>query len=129
MFDYANLDRPILVHAADWAAYSAARGVYFDLLSGRPGETPGVVAHDESALARAFHSGEWADAPATALRAAFRLRFCSYDDGLAAERVVRRVFLSEDQLLPHRPLADRHPAPAPAPSAPSDPSPATVPAP
>ncbi|NJP41833.1 bifunctional glycosyltransferase/CDP-glycerol:glycerophosphate glycerophosphotransferase [Actinacidiphila epipremni] len=126
MFDYANLDRPILVHAADWAAYSAARGVYFDLLSGRPGETPGVVAHDESALARAFHSGEWADEPANALRAAFRLRFCSYDDGLAAERVVRRVFLSEDQLLPYRPLPDRHPAPAPASS---DPSPATVPAP
>ena len=29
------------------------------------------------------------------LRAAFRARFCPYDDGHAAERVVRRVFLGE----------------------------------
>lgn len=128
MFDYANLDRPIVVHAADWAAYRAARGVYFDLLSGRAGETPGAVAHDEASLAEAFRSGAWDGAPAGALRAAFRERFCSYDDGLAAERVVRRVFLHEEGLLPYRPLADRHPAPAP--SALADPSPApAVPAP
>lgn len=127
MFDYANLDRPIVVHAADWAAYSAARGVYFDLLSGRPGETPGVVAHDESALAEAFRSGAYAGESAAALRAAFRTRFCAYDDGLAAERVVRRVFLGEEGLLPYRPLAERRPAPAPAP-APAEPAPA-VPAP
>ena len=36
MFDYAILDRPIVVHADDWDAYRAARGIYFDLLSGRP---------------------------------------------------------------------------------------------
>ncbi|NUS17839.1 MAG: bifunctional glycosyltransferase family 2 protein/CDP-glycerol:glycerophosphate glycerophosphotransferase, partial [Streptomyces sp.] len=113
MFDYANLDRPILVHAADWAAYRAARGVYFDLLSGRPGETPGVVARDEAELAEAFRSGAWRDEASTALRAAFRTRFCAYDDGLAAERVVRRVFLGEEDLLPYRPPADRRPAPSP----------------
>jgi CDP-glycerol glycerophosphotransferase len=114
MFDYANLDRPIVIHAADWAAYSAARGVYFDLVSGRPGETPGAVARDEADLAAAFRSGEWASPEAAALRAAFRARFCAYDDGLAAERVVRRVFLAEDGLLPHRPVHDRVVAPAPA---------------
>ncbi|WP_327290909.1 bifunctional glycosyltransferase/CDP-glycerol:glycerophosphate glycerophosphotransferase [Streptomyces sp. NBC_01198] len=113
MFDYANLDRPIVVHAADWAAYQAARGVYFDLLSGRPGETPGVVAQDEASLAAAFRGGAWHGPEAEALRGAFRTRFCSYDDGLAAERVVRRVFLHEEPLLPYRPLSDRHPAPAP----------------
>ena len=32
---------------------------------------------------------------AAAARAAFRERFCSLDDGHAAERVVRRVFLGE----------------------------------
>jgi CDP-glycerol glycerophosphotransferase len=114
MFDYANLDRPIVIHAADWAAYSAARGVYFDLVSGRPGETPGTVARGEAELAAAFRSGAWASPEAAALRAAFRARFCAYDDGLAAERVVRRVFLSEEGLLPHRPVHDRVVAPPPA---------------
>jgi CDP-glycerol glycerophosphotransferase len=114
MFDYANLDRPIVVHAADWEAYRAARGVYFDLLSGRPGETPGVIAADEAGLARAFRSGAWRGPEAAALRAAFRERFCAYDDGLAAERVVRRVLLGEPGLLPYRPIEDRRPAPAPA---------------
>ncbi|WP_433889716.1 bifunctional glycosyltransferase/CDP-glycerol:glycerophosphate glycerophosphotransferase [Streptomyces sp. CA-111067] len=116
MFDYANLDRPIVVHAADWEAYRAARGVYFDLLSGRPGETPGVIAHDEAGVAEAFTGGAWHGPEAAELRTAFRARFCSYDDGLAAERVVRRVFLGEPGLLPYRPLTDRRPAPAPAPS-------------
>ncbi|MFG1805833.1 CDP-glycerol glycerophosphotransferase family protein [Streptomyces sp. NPDC049040] len=128
MFDYANLDRPIVVHAADWAAYRAARGVYFDLLSGRPGETPGAVAHDEASLAEVFRGGAWSDGTAAALRAAFRERFCGYDDGLAAERVVRRVFLGEDGLVPYRPLGDRRPAPSP--STLTDPAPAAaVPAP
>ncbi|WP_225844392.1 CDP-glycerol glycerophosphotransferase family protein [Streptomyces sp. HPF1205] len=117
MFDYANLDRPIVVHGADWEAYRAARGVYFDLLSGRPGETPGVVARDEAAIAEAFRGGAWRGPEAAALRAAFRARFCAYDDGLAAERVVRRVFLGETELLPYRELDERRPAPAGGPKA------------
>ncbi|MFD9910342.1 CDP-glycerol glycerophosphotransferase family protein, partial [Streptomyces sp. NPDC059063] len=31
MFDYANLDRPIVLHVEDWEAYEAARGSYFDV--------------------------------------------------------------------------------------------------
>jgi len=105
--------RIIRAKSADWEAYRAARGVYFDLLSGRPGETPGVIARDETAVAEAFRGGAWRGPEAAALRAAFRERFCAYDDGLAAERVVRRVFLGEPALLPCRPLQDRRPAPAP----------------
>jgi CDP-glycerol glycerophosphotransferase len=93
MFDYACLDRPIISYAPDWAAYRASRGTYFDLLSGRPGDTPGAVATTEDELIEVFRSGEWRSARATALRAAFRERFCPYDDGRAAERVVRRLFL------------------------------------
>ncbi|WP_406515705.1 bifunctional glycosyltransferase family 2 protein/CDP-glycerol:glycerophosphate glycerophosphotransferase [Streptomyces sp. NBC_00873] len=93
MFDYACLDRPIISYAPDWAAYRASRGTYFDLLSGRPGDTPGAVATTEDELIEVFSSGEWRSAETTALRAAFRERFCPYDDGRAAERVVRRLFL------------------------------------
>lgn len=126
MFDYANLDRPIVVHAADWAAYRATRGVYFDLLSGLPGDTPGVIACDETDIAEAFRGGEWRGPDAAELRAAFRARFCAYDDGLAAERVVRHVFLGEAELLPYRPLKDRRPAPAPNAAAGRVPAPAAL---
>ena len=92
MFDYACLDRPIITYVPDWDAYRAARGVYVDLLSGRPGDTPGAVATTEGELREVLRSGAWRSPEADALRAAFRSRFCPYDDGRAAERVVRRVF-------------------------------------
>ncbi|MFD7667578.1 CDP-glycerol glycerophosphotransferase family protein [Streptomyces sp. NPDC059788] len=113
LFDYADLDRPIIVHTAGWDAFRLARGVYVDLLSGRPGDTPGVLAQDEAAIAGAFHSGRWDGPAAASLRAAFRDRFCQYGDGLAAERVVRRVLLGEDDLLPLLPPDERRPAPSP----------------
>ncbi|MEV1020913.1 CDP-glycerol:glycerophosphate glycerophosphotransferase [Streptomyces sp. NPDC050264] len=94
MFDYACLDRPIITYAPDWQAYRLARGTYFDLLSGLPGDTPGAVATTEEELLALFQDGGW-DSPATTrLRAAFRERFCAYDDGGAADRVVRKLFLN-----------------------------------
>ncbi|MEU3616128.1 bifunctional glycosyltransferase family 2 protein/CDP-glycerol:glycerophosphate glycerophosphotransferase [Streptomyces sp. NPDC006872] len=93
MFDYANLDRPIVVHADDWAAYRASRGAYFDITA----EPPGHVTRSDAELAEAFRSDAWQDAESTRLRAAFRERFCAYDDGRAAERVVRRILLGEAQ--------------------------------
>ncbi|MGW0626655.1 bifunctional glycosyltransferase/CDP-glycerol:glycerophosphate glycerophosphotransferase [Streptomyces sp. NPDC002758] len=110
MFDYANLDRPIIVYADDWEVYRETRGVYFDL----PAEPPGPVARTPAELARVFRDGSYAGAESTALRAAFRERFCEFDDGRAAERVVRRVLLGEppEALPPVLPLAERVPAPA-----------------
>ncbi|MFF0059198.1 CDP-glycerol glycerophosphotransferase family protein [Streptomyces microflavus] len=99
-FDYACLDRPVVVHAPDWDAYRGARGTYFDLLSGRPGDTPGPVTTTSDELVEAFRTGEWRSPASAALRTAFRERFCPYDDGHAAERVVRRFFG-----LPHSGLA------------------------
>ncbi|MBO0515494.1 CDP-glycerol glycerophosphotransferase family protein [Streptomyces beijiangensis] len=94
MFDYACLDRPIITYAPDWPAYRASRGTYFDLLSGEPGETPGAIATTEDGLIGLLRSASW-DTDATAkLREAFRARFCPYDDGGAAERVVRRFFMT-----------------------------------
>ncbi|MFF4337748.1 MULTISPECIES: bifunctional glycosyltransferase/CDP-glycerol:glycerophosphate glycerophosphotransferase [Streptomyces] len=92
MFDYACLDRPIIAYVPDWEAYRAARGTYVDLLSGRPGDTPGAVATTEDELVGVLRGGAWRSPEADALRAAFRDRFCPYDDGHAAERVVRRIF-------------------------------------
>ncbi|MFI5704787.1 CDP-glycerol glycerophosphotransferase family protein [Streptomyces xanthochromogenes] len=96
MFDYANLDRPIVILDDDREAYEAARGTYFDL-RGRP---PGAVARTEDELIDIFTTGHWRGSRSAQLRAAFRTRFCPYDDGRAAERVVRRVFLGETGAAP-----------------------------
>ncbi|MFJ9543570.1 CDP-glycerol glycerophosphotransferase family protein [Streptomyces sp. NPDC101225] len=106
MFDYANLDRPIVVHADDWAAYAASRGAYFDITA----EAPGHVSRSYRELAWLFASGTWQDAEAAGLRAAFRARFCEFDDGRAAERVVRTVLLGERPAPPQP--APLLPAPA-----------------
>ncbi|MFF6999404.1 CDP-glycerol glycerophosphotransferase family protein [Streptomyces sp. NPDC008313] len=126
MFDYANLDRPIVVYADDWDVYRETRGVCFDLLA----SPPGPVVRTPAELARVFRDGSWADAEAAALRARFRERFCEFDDGRAAERVVRRVFLGEppEALPPLLPLAARVPAPAACPALPASPAPSATPA-
>ncbi|MFI5685633.1 CDP-glycerol glycerophosphotransferase family protein [Streptomyces sp. NPDC051636] len=109
MFDYANLDRPIVVHAGDWDAYEAARGTYFDLRS----FPPGAVARSEDELIDIFATGHWRGSRSTQLRTAFRERFCPYDDGRAAERVVRHVVLGEPAGLPKVVSLDRrHPVPS-----------------
>ncbi|MCR8943992.1 bifunctional glycosyltransferase family 2 protein/CDP-glycerol:glycerophosphate glycerophosphotransferase [Streptomyces sp. OUCMDZ-4982] len=113
MFDYACLDRPIVSYVDDWEVYSQARGVYFDLLSQEPGQTPGATATDEDQLIEVFRSGAWRDERSTALRTAFRERFVQFDDGHAAERVVRKVFLGQDATPAVVPLDRRTPAPAP----------------
>ncbi len=91
MFDYAALDRPIVIYAPDWAAYRLARGVYFDVTA----EPPGAVATTFPDLLNLFRTGAVADRAAAQARTRFRHRFCALDDGRAAERVVRRVLLGE----------------------------------
>ncbi|MEV6103441.1 bifunctional glycosyltransferase family 2 protein/CDP-glycerol:glycerophosphate glycerophosphotransferase [Streptomyces sp. NPDC051940] len=92
MFDYATTDRPIILHTDDWAAYRAARGAYFDVTA----DPPGHVTTGLDELAELFASGAWRDARAAALRAAFRERFCVYDDGHAAARAVSLVMLGRE---------------------------------
>jgi CDP-glycerol glycerophosphotransferase len=87
MFDYGVLDRPIVIHAPDWEVYRTVRGTYFDLME----QPPGAITRTESEVADAVRAGD----PAPDARAAFRARFCSLDDGRAAERVVRRVWFGE----------------------------------
>ncbi|MFJ9560333.1 CDP-glycerol glycerophosphotransferase family protein [Streptomyces fuscichromogenes] len=98
MFDYANLDRPIVMHADDWAAYTASRGAYLDITA----EAPGHVSHSYRELAWLFASGGWRDEESARLRADFRSRFCEFDDGRAAERVVRTLLLGEPMPEPAR---------------------------
>jgi glycosyltransferase involved in cell wall biosynthesis/CDP-glycerol glycerophosphotransferase (TagB/SpsB family) len=105
MFDYANLDRPIVVHADDWATFTASRGAYFDVTA----DPPGHVSRTGRELRWLFASGAWRDEESARLRAAFRARFCEFDDGRAAERVVRTLLLGEPMPVPG---SSRVPGPA-----------------
>ncbi|MEU0675637.1 bifunctional glycosyltransferase family 2 protein/CDP-glycerol:glycerophosphate glycerophosphotransferase [Streptomyces sp. NPDC006172] len=91
MFDFANLDRPVVVHADDWEVYKASRGAYFDVTA----DAPGHVSRSYRELAWLFSSGGWRDEESARLRAGFRERFCVWEDGRAAERVVRTLLLGE----------------------------------
>jgi CDP-glycerol glycerophosphotransferase len=91
MFDFAVLDRPLVIFAPDWAVYRELRGTYFDLMA----EPPGAVATTYPELLDVFKTGAYASDEATAARTAFRAKFCYLDDGGAAERVVRRVLLGQ----------------------------------
>jgi CDP-glycerol glycerophosphotransferase len=82
MFDFAVLDRPIAIHAPDWEVYREQRGTYFDLLT----EGPGPVARNDEELLELVKAGPGKPG------AAFRERFCSLEDGDAAERVIAAVF-------------------------------------
>lgn len=92
MFDYALLDKPIVLMVDDWEDYRWSRGTYFDITADAPGE----VTYDGEQLARAFRSGSYKDDVYAARRASFRERFATYEDGQAAERVVRIALLGED---------------------------------
>ncbi|MEV8596449.1 bifunctional glycosyltransferase family 2 protein/CDP-glycerol:glycerophosphate glycerophosphotransferase [Streptomyces sp. NPDC052012] len=108
MFDYAGLDRPIVLHIPDQEAYEAARGTYFDVAA----FPPGALARSEDELIDIFATGHWRGSRSAQLRAVFRARFCPHDDGRAAERVVRRVVLGETELPPVIPPAERRPVPS-----------------
>ncbi|MEU0056678.1 bifunctional glycosyltransferase family 2 protein/CDP-glycerol:glycerophosphate glycerophosphotransferase [Streptomyces sp. NPDC006334] len=92
MFDYALLDRPIVLFANDWETYRATRGTYFDIHA----QSPGHVAATETDLVDVFLSGRWCDDTSAKARTEFRRRLGEFDDGRAAERVVRRVFLDDE---------------------------------
>jgi CDP-glycerol glycerophosphotransferase (TagB/SpsB family)/glycosyltransferase involved in cell wall biosynthesis len=99
MFDYTHLDRPIVIHADDWKVYEAARGTYFDLLA----EPPGHVTTSTAQLIQVFTDGTWRDERSAALRQEFRARYCTYDDGHSAARVVSLVMLGQESFLPSIP--------------------------
>ncbi|MDI1466371.1 CDP-glycerol glycerophosphotransferase family protein [Catellatospora sp. KI3] len=94
VFDFAVLDRPIVLYVPDWAEYRGLRGAVLDIVA----HAPGPVARSFPELVELLGGGGWRDDPAR--RAAFRETFCAWEDGHAAERVVRRVFLGESVQAP-----------------------------
>ncbi|MDQ0796061.1 CDP-glycerol:glycerophosphate glycerophosphotransferase [Streptomyces sp. B1I3] len=88
MFDYALLDRPIVLFAPDLDAYAADRGSYFDLREKAPGPVVGTEDELFAVLARL----KSADTGFQERRTAFAEEFGGYDRGDAARAVVDTVF-------------------------------------
>ncbi|MCW2898077.1 MAG: glycerophosphotransferase, partial [Streptosporangiaceae bacterium] len=89
MFDYANTGKPMLFFTYDLLDYrDRLRGFYFDFEK----EAPGPLVETSDALIEAIRSaGEVASLYRPSYDA-FVERFCPFDDGKAASRVVDRIF-------------------------------------
>ncbi len=96
MFDYALLDKPMVLFCFDWDRYRFERGAYFDITV----DSPGLVTFHANGLLDAIRTHAYLDPEYDARRASFRERFCTYETGRAAELVVRKVFLGEDVVQP-----------------------------
>lgn len=88
MFDFALLDRPVVLYAPDLEAYAAERGSYFDLRE----EAPGPVTATQEELFAALAELKKSDTRYADRRRAFVRRFGPYDRGDAARRIVAAVF-------------------------------------
>ncbi|MFM9367032.1 CDP-glycerol glycerophosphotransferase family protein [Streptomyces sp. Da 82-17] len=88
MFDYALLDRPIVLFAPDLDAYAAERGSYFDLRE----RAPGPVVDTEDALLRTLADLKPADTEHAERRREFAAEFGTHDDGGSARAVVDALF-------------------------------------
>jgi CDP-glycerol glycerophosphotransferase len=86
MFDYALLDRPMVMFTPDLDAYVRSRGAYFDLAESAPGP---VVTEPEQLFAAL---GDLERDTHAKQRREFVERFGEYDQGTAAKQVVERFF-------------------------------------
>lgn len=84
MFDFANLERPIVLFANDWGTYSRVRGVNFDVTA----NPPGVVTYTMDQLVDTFVNETYRNTEATELRKKFTNQFCTFENGKAAETTV-----------------------------------------
>jgi CDP-glycerol glycerophosphotransferase (TagB/SpsB family) len=88
MFDWLSTGRPAVFHVPDLARYrSELRGFYEDLLADAPGPVTTTDAELVDAVrAVGERAGHYDD-----VRAAWRERFASHDDGTAGRRVVQTM--------------------------------------
>ena len=56
-------------------------------------QPPGAIARTQRQIQQLFTTGDYDTEQTTGLRTSFRSRFCSFDDGHAAEAVIRQVML------------------------------------
>lgn len=92
-FDYANLKRPMLFFTYDLDKYrDVLRGFYIDIEK----EVPGPLLFTTEEVIEAIKSIEAIQKQYRERYEEFYQRFCEWDDGHAAEKVVESVFISNN---------------------------------
>ncbi|GAB3675707.1 hypothetical protein GCM10027589_45800 [Actinocorallia lasiicapitis] len=87
MFDFAGTGKPILLFPYDLERYrDEVRGFYFDLAA----EAPGPLLRTSDEVVEALRAGD--DGSRKQAYLDFAAKFCPYDDGHAAERVIAEVW-------------------------------------
>ncbi|WP_051348508.1 bifunctional glycosyltransferase/CDP-glycerol:glycerophosphate glycerophosphotransferase [Peribacillus kribbensis] len=87
MFDYALLERPIILYTYDLEEYLSRRGTYFDLVE----KAPGPVCRSIEEVIAFINDPQKLQAFDPALHS-FAEEFGSIEDGHAAQKVIERVF-------------------------------------
>lgn len=91
MFDYANLNRPILFYAYDYKRYSSElRGFYLNFKE----EAPGPIITSEARLFQEIRNIDQVKNRYASRYKRFQEKFCHLDDGEASKRVINTVFKS-----------------------------------
>jgi CDP-glycerol glycerophosphotransferase len=88
-FDFANLKRPILFYTYDLDKYrDMIRGFYLDIET----EVPGPLLYTNEEVVEAIKQIDHISEEYQEKYDAFYERFCSLEDGHAAEKVAKKVF-------------------------------------
>ncbi len=91
-FDYANLRRPMLFFTYDLEKYrDMLRGFYFDIEK----EVPGPLLYTTDDVIEAIHGMKAVNCEYRQRYDEFYHRFCDWEDGHAAEKVVKSVFVND----------------------------------
>ncbi len=91
-FDYANLRRPMLFYTYDLDKYrDILRGFYFDIEN----EVPGPLLYTTDEVIEAIRGIETVNCEYRQRYDEFYHRFCDWEDGHAAEKVVKSVFVGD----------------------------------
>jgi CDP-glycerol glycerophosphotransferase len=88
MFDFALTGRPMAFFTSDYELYKFTRGSYFDL----PEESPGPNVNDTNEILAWLRDIEATHESYQERYRAFRERYCEFEDGHAAEKIIRQIF-------------------------------------
>lgn len=91
MFDYSNLNRPIVLYTPDYIEYIEKRGVYFDIQN----KPPGHIFNNIEDLIFCFNGHHFNDEESERSRELFMEEFCEFDNGNASKRIVDGLFKGE----------------------------------
>jgi CDP-glycerol glycerophosphotransferase len=88
MFDYSLTGRPMAFYTSDYELYKFTRGSYFELMD----ESPGPNLNDTNEILAWLSDLESTHERYHERYQAFRERYCEFEDGKAAEKIIREVF-------------------------------------